>query len=451
MTRFSCLLSVLGCSLIALAAPAPSAGAGLAYSGSFDVAPPPGVVTAPTDAAVDADGFATVIAGAYVQRFDPSGALVRRWGGLGTAPGMFLPAPGYRIGPQAIDVDAAGRLYVADAGGNRVLVYSRDGDFLAAWGRNGGDGSAGSGLGELDKPIALAVEPSGSVLVLDSSYSLQRFSAAGAPLLRRGSGEAAYLAVGADGSVYLRSYGFDRLDRLDAATLAPAGRIELPQRPPPRNSHQTVPPPCCGLAALGDSLWVGSVHLAELRRYALDGTHTYSCSVLPASPQPLVLGGDELVAGRDGMLYLLQRSVGGGGRMVRLRVDDESAPECGRLPPPPPEPPRPPLVKPRILSLRLTLAGRQVTTLRASAFDRVRLRYTLSTPGRLSAVRAWRLEPGRREPWLKSLRAPAKVRNSYRLVLADRYGRLRPGRYELQLVVYGDRRSKPATLRFHLR
>jgi NHL repeat len=428
--------------------PASATSAGLSYAGAFDLTPPPGVVTAPTGAAVDADGFVTVIAGAYVQRFDPAGTLVRRWGGFGTGPGQFLPGGGYTRGPQSIAADAAGRLYVADAGGNRVLVYSAAGDVLGVWGRNGGDGTAGTAPGELNAPVSLAVEPGGSVLVLDGSYTLQRFSATGASLQRSGRVEGRQVAVADDGSIYLRVWG-DRLERLDAATLAPAGAIALPSRPPPVSTHQTMPASCCGLAALGGSIWAGSSHVSELRRYALDGTATYSCSVLPATPEPLVLGGDELVAGRDGMLYLLQRSVGRAGRIVRLRVDDESAPECGRLPRVP-EPPRTPLVRPEIVSLRLTLGGETVKGARVRDFDRLRLRYTLSAPGQKSTVRVWRL--GReRQPLLKTLTAPAKLRNRVRMWDAERYARVRPGRYELRLQAFGDRRSKPATLRFRLR
>jgi tripartite motif-containing protein 71 len=36
-------------------------------------------------------------------------------------------------------VDGQGRVYVADHGNNRIQVFSPEGQFLAVWGREGGE------------------------------------------------------------------------------------------------------------------------------------------------------------------------------------------------------------------------------------------------------------------------------------------------------------------------
>lgn len=64
-------------------------------------------------------------------------------------------------GPGALAVDSAGRQYVADTGGNRILVFDPDGGLIQT------RGSAGSEPGYLKQPMALAFGPDGSLYVAD--------------------------------------------------------------------------------------------------------------------------------------------------------------------------------------------------------------------------------------------------------------------------------------------
>ncbi|HEX7119311.1 MAG TPA: hypothetical protein VF212_11010 [Longimicrobiales bacterium] len=62
---------------------------------------------------------------------------------------------------EGLAADSAGRLYVLDRAGRRILVYDADGRHVATFGRGGG------GPGELGMPLALAIGPGDSVWVTD--------------------------------------------------------------------------------------------------------------------------------------------------------------------------------------------------------------------------------------------------------------------------------------------
>lgn len=54
-------------------------------------------------------------------------------------------------GPRALAVDTMGEIYISDTGNKRILIYSTDGTFIAQF------GTAGTGVGELDEPVGIAV------------------------------------------------------------------------------------------------------------------------------------------------------------------------------------------------------------------------------------------------------------------------------------------------------
>jgi 4-amino-4-deoxy-L-arabinose transferase-like glycosyltransferase len=73
-------------------------------------------------------------------------------------------------GPNGIAVDAAGTLYIADTGGNRILVFGSDGKLLHAV------GSAGGELGQLKQPMTVALASDGGLFVDDwENARIERF------------------------------------------------------------------------------------------------------------------------------------------------------------------------------------------------------------------------------------------------------------------------------------
>ena len=71
------------------------------------------------------------------------------------------PESFYNVFPGSVATDAAGRLYVLDAGNHRVVVFDSAGTPLRTMGSQGG------GPGEIEMPLAFSVAPDGTVSVFD--------------------------------------------------------------------------------------------------------------------------------------------------------------------------------------------------------------------------------------------------------------------------------------------
>jgi streptogramin lyase len=111
------------------------------------------------------DGAAKDAKGDQVFKFSPEGKLLMTLGKAGVAgdgPDVFNP-------PSDILVAPTGEVFVADGhGGNtnaRIVKFSKDGQFIKAWGRKG------AGQGEFDTPHSLAMDSSGRLFVADRGNS----------------------------------------------------------------------------------------------------------------------------------------------------------------------------------------------------------------------------------------------------------------------------------------
>ena len=70
-----------------------------------------------------------------------------------------------------------GDVFVADTGNKRVQVFDADGNFLREF------GGWGTGPGQLDEPVGIAVSPDGTVAVADTwNLRVQLFDEQGVPL-----------------------------------------------------------------------------------------------------------------------------------------------------------------------------------------------------------------------------------------------------------------------------
>lgn len=117
----------------------------------------PGEFTYVTDVKFDKEGCMYVSEHGRqdrIQKFDRDGGLMAAWGRAGERHGEFRR-------PEALAVDAAGAVYVADAANHRVQKFSPDGRVLAVW------GEPGRGPGQLLYPYGLALTPDGRLLVCE--------------------------------------------------------------------------------------------------------------------------------------------------------------------------------------------------------------------------------------------------------------------------------------------
>ncbi|MGI8552869.1 MAG: Kelch repeat-containing protein, partial [Dehalococcoidia bacterium] len=93
--------------------------------------------------------------------------FLRAWGSQGTGPGQF----NY---PVAVAVDGSGNVYVADQGNDRIQKFDSQGNPLTAW------GSQGSGPGQFNHPLHIGLDPAGNVYVADvSNNRIQKFDSLG--------------------------------------------------------------------------------------------------------------------------------------------------------------------------------------------------------------------------------------------------------------------------------
>lgn len=216
-----------------------------------------GQLAAPFGITTDPSGRVFVAEGGNerVSRFSPTGEFQRAWGfdvDMAGGPGfeICMMAAACKAGiagtgdgqfSQAEDVAVgSNRLYTIDSASHRVQAFDLDGAFINKWGRNGGDGTFGTGNGEFQVPRGIATDPDGDVFVFDTTNSrLQKFDPFGVFLFAfgmLGTGNGAFDAPwrgGTDcrGNVYVAESDNNRIQRLGEAgagsppcqTAAPPG------------------------------------------------------------------------------------------------------------------------------------------------------------------------------------------------------------------------------------
>jgi DNA-binding beta-propeller fold protein YncE len=321
----------------------------------------------PLSLAVDQDGriYSSQEDGSVLV-LDPSGAALMRLGGKATDPA------GKPILEQPRGIALSrDRIYVADAGLDRVAVFTRDGDFVEAIGSSGGSfkhfdsprgvfvigdvvyvadtdndrvqilGPNGVFMGAfpvdrsgkaLEEPQDVVVDARCGVYAIDGdSQSVQVFSPAGEPVLRFGKhDEAVALAVDRDGVLVadagnnkIIKYGFDGKELFSFGT---------------RGKERTQFLKITGVAV--DR--AGKIYVADLKKGQISvflpeagARGTPADLMLPPSVawQSMLPGltASKVAAGRDGVLYAVDRESGAiavvrEGRVTRTITVPEARP-----------------------------------------------------------------------------------------------------------------------------
>lgn len=218
-----------------------------------------GQFNSPTGLSVDRSGV-LFVADSYnhrVQRITPSGG-VAIVGGRGGGRGQFLS-------PQGIATDRERAFYIVEQGNHRVQKFSSQGVLQLIFGR------VGSGHGEMQGPMGIAVSPAtGDIFVADTgNHRVQRFSREGHFLGLIGAPGGLYaplvspqaVAVDAGDNLFVADTSARRVVQYD-----PQGRPVPPREPLALAQPRALAVDPGGLLYLADSLPPASMETEEAGR-----------------------------------------------------------------------------------------------------------------------------------------------------------------------------------------
>jgi DNA-binding beta-propeller fold protein YncE len=208
----------------------------------------PGQLTKPEKLALDAQGnlYVTEIGSRIswdgslaenvrIQKFSPTGTPLAQWGTLGSGPGQFNV-------PMGIAIDQQGNIFVADAGNHRIQKLSSRGEPLIQW------HTVGNGVGErTETGFDLALDASGNLYVSEphpmgpGPERIEKFSSAGEPLAHwgeSGSGPGQFnkpfcLTLDRNGNVFVVDSGNNRIQE-----FSPDGKYLAQWKGPKKGLHR---------------------------------------------------------------------------------------------------------------------------------------------------------------------------------------------------------------------
>ncbi|MEA3358676.1 MAG: SMP-30/gluconolactonase/LRE family protein, partial [Thermodesulfobacteriota bacterium] len=108
-----------------------------------------------------------------IQKFTSDGRFIAKWGSEGSADGEFNFGNYLHPSGVGVAVDENDYVYVADRVNHRVQKFTSDGQFITKW------GNEGSADGESWYPIAIAIDKSENVYVVDENNRIQVFTSDG--------------------------------------------------------------------------------------------------------------------------------------------------------------------------------------------------------------------------------------------------------------------------------
>jgi DNA-binding beta-propeller fold protein YncE len=155
------------------------------------------------------------IATATLLALETPPSFLQTWGSFGSGPGQLNT-------PVGIAIDQAGDVFVTDRLNHRIQKFDRHGQVLAQW------GSFGRGLGQFQEPFGIAVDAEGTMFVSEfSGQRIQKLDSTGIPLGAWGSlgtqngqfSSPAGLALDSTGALLVADMGNGRIQKFDSDGL----------------------------------------------------------------------------------------------------------------------------------------------------------------------------------------------------------------------------------------
>mgnify|MGYP001610709712 FL=1 len=244
-----------------------------------------------------------------IRKVSPGGIITTVAGnGIAGFSGDGGPAIGARLnGPQGVAVDAAGNLYIADAGNYRVRKVSSGRTIATVAGNGEWDpigglfGSVGDGgpaiKAPLNKPVDVAVDAAGNLFVADADLFMLRvrkinpggiittvagsgslfFSGDGGPAVSAGLGIPVGVGVDGAGNLYIATQDNQRIRKVTPggiiSTIAGSGQVGFSGDGGPATTASLSEPVDVAVDSTSN-LYIADSRNQRIRRVGPDGTIT---------------------------------------------------------------------------------------------------------------------------------------------------------------------------------